>query len=135
MGWGLLGRRRTRRGGVHACGLTLSEALLRLLPLGVLLHLLLSILLGGLVVHCAADGGVPVQGLWQLLQGPQGQVTPGSSHQVGQRRSGWETRGRGERGAGQTYSFTHSAMDYGAGTVAHAEEPVTEAAAVRLVCA
>lgn len=32
-----------------------------------------------------------------------------------------------------THSLTHSTMDYGAGTVAHAEEPVTKAAVVLLL--
>lgn len=57
--------------GVHACGLalTLGEALLRLLPFGVLLGLLLRVLLRGFIVSCATDGGVPVEGLRRLLQG------------------------------------------------------------------
>lgn len=129
--------------GVHACGLTLSEALLRLLPLGVLLDVVLRILLGGLVVSCAADGGVRVEGLWRLLQRPQGGVTPGSSHQVGRRRSEWEARGRGERGGGAdllihpsihpfVHPLAHSPTDHGAGPVACAEEPVAMAAVLLL---
>ena len=75
-----------REVGVHTwAALTLGEALLRLLPLRVLLGLFLRVLLGGLVVGSAADGGVPVEGLQRLLQEPQGHVTPGSSHQVGPR--------------------------------------------------
>jgi len=47
-------------GLVCRCDLTFREAFLRLLPLGVLLSLLLGVLFRGLVVSCAADGGVPV---------------------------------------------------------------------------
>jgi uncharacterized membrane protein len=56
----------------HRRALTLSEALFRLLPLRVLLGLLLRVLLWGLVVSCAADGGVPiVEGLQRFLQEPK----------------------------------------------------------------
>lgn len=118
--------------GRHPGGLalTLGEALLRLLPIGVLLGLLLGVVLGGLVVGSAADGGGPVQGLQRLLWRPQGHVTPGSSLQVGQRGSSWEPRGEGPEGrkgsgggGGGADSFIHPALDCGASTGVCAEEP------------
>lgn len=97
--------------------LTLGEALLRLLPLGVLLCLLLRVLLRGLVVSCAADGGVPIiKGLRRLLQRSQGHVTSGSLRDpliLPPDGAGWETRREGKkRGRSKLiHSFIHPALD------------------------
>lgn len=70
--WARGGARGGGRGAPTQLALTLREALLGLFPIGVLFSLLLRVLLRGLIVGGAADGGIPIQGLHWLLQGTTG---------------------------------------------------------------